>query len=154
MGHGFDKNGFPKWRHLRWRWSLTTRFLMRRSVDPPVLSGAKKTMFIKADPCADSFQCASHPFRHSFFSHIALERCHNITRLFSRFVRLIKEGGQVYFEMAGAKDMEELYQVIVEVAKQNEFARHFGVFQVSLSPAQRANIKTHFGGDRVSVKSA
>ena len=128
--------------------------LFNEAIRNPSFSGTKKTMFIKADPCAVPSNAPHAPFD-ILFSHIALERCHNMTRLLSRFIRLIKEGGQVYFEISGAKDMEELYRVIVEVAKQNEFAKYFGVFRfphhrLDEQTLRRILVETGYGEESVS----
>ncbi len=86
-----------------------------------------RALLFRADPCAIPSSVPQAPFD-LLFSQSAMERCPNHTRLFSRLIRLVKPGGQVYAELAGAGDCKELTQVVNKVAGSDEFSRYFKAF--------------------------
>lgn len=94
----------------------------------PRFAGNENIFFLKADPCAIPSNVPHGPYD-IVISHMAANRCPNMTRLLSRFIRQAKEGGKVYLEFAGAGDCDTLYQTILKVAQEEAFASYLATFR-------------------------
>ncbi len=102
--------------------------LFAKAIKGGALGIENNVTFRKADPCALPSNLPHAPFD-ILVSHSSIERGQNYTRLLSRFVRLIRDGGFVYFEMAGEGDCESLYKIIEQVRNEPEFKTSFSGFR-------------------------
>ncbi|MBI4665930.1 MAG: methyltransferase domain-containing protein [Nitrospinae bacterium] len=109
--------------------------------------------FLTGDPCALPSQLPGAPFD-VVMSHMAAERCPNMTRLFHRLIRLARQDGQVYMEMAGEGDCQALRDVMDNMAS-GPFAGHFMAFRYPYRPLSRneaLEIVTEAGYGRPAVE--
>lgn len=88
----------------------------------------EKVRFFRADPCAIPSNVPGAPFD-LLVAHVPVERCQNLTRLFSRLIRMVDQGGEVYLEMAARDDCADLLALIEEVAKRPPFASYMTAFR-------------------------
>lgn len=122
----------------------------------PRFSGSPRAAFFNADPCAPPSYVPHAPFD-ILAAHVALERCPNHTRLFSRYIRLIRQGGEAYCEMACQDDLADVRAALAEAAATERLASCFKAFRypyklMSKDEALSILMETGYGEVAVNIR--
>lgn len=122
----------------------------------PRFSGAPHAGFFKADPCAPPSYVPHAPFD-VLAAHVALERCPNHTRVFSRYIRLVRKGGQVYCELACRGDLANVREALEAAAGTDRLASYFKAFRypyrlMSKDEALAVLMETGYGEVAVNMR--
>ncbi len=106
----------------------------------PRFPDRERVAFVKSDPCALPSNLPGGPFD-LLVAHAATERCPQMIRLFSRYIRLVKEGGRVYAEMAADGDMGDVRTAIEFVAQKPGWKSHFAAWRFAWILPTEAELK-------------
>jgi trans-aconitate methyltransferase len=96
----------------------------RAALTDPRFADRERTAFVRADPCALPSNLPHGPFD-VVVAHAASERCPNMTRLYSRYIRLVKDGGLVWAEHAADGDCADVRAAVDQVKMRPQWSRFF-----------------------------